>query len=187
MENNSKVKQNKSNNKQNDKPLYEVFPNAKSYVSFQAVFVIIIAFLCIAGDCFFVGVSIMYGITAKFKFWITCIFAMLLIIHVVPEIAWLTHVFEKRTDLENTKYTVYADRVEISWGKTQLHSEKRSVLYYRDVTSVKLKAFGAGENSNNIVIKIDGELYKIYSIDKETAKKIFELIIGVKDQKVKEA
>lgn len=94
---------------QGEEVIKKAKPKASARLKGQLALLIFIALICLAGDCFFVGVSVAIGIADGKKIWMAILFVALLIIHIVPEVFWLMSIFEKQSKLINTVY-VFTDR-----------------------------------------------------------------------------
>lgn len=91
-------------------------PKASVRCKGQLALLVFIALICLAGDCFFVGVSVAIGIADGKKIWMAVLFVSLLIIHIVPEVFWLISIFEKQSKLNDTVYVFTNKRVIVKYS-----------------------------------------------------------------------
>ncbi len=137
--------------------------STKSFVSNMTA-IVIIALLSLIGDCFFVGVSIAVGIADKSDSWIIIVFICSLIIHLVPEIYWLSKIFEKQVKLDATVYYVTDERVLGAFKKDQAYNVEQ--IFVKEIKSFKVKSAFMGKilKLSDVVIFTESDKFTMYGL-----------------------
>lgn len=137
--------------------------STKSFVSNMTA-IVIIALLSLIGDCFFVGVSIAVGIADKSDSWIIIVFICSLIIHLVPEIYWLSKIFEKQVKLDATVYYVTDERVLGAFKKDQAYNVEQ--IFVKEIKSFKVKSGFMGKilKLSDVVIFTESDKFTMYGL-----------------------
>ena len=151
--------------------------STKRFVSNMTA-IVIIALLSLIGDCFFVGVSIAVGIADKSDGWIIIVFICSLIIHLVPEIYWLSKIFEKQVKLDATVYYVTDERVLGAFKKDQAYNVEQ--IFVKEIKSFKVKSGFMGKilKLSDVVIFTESDKFTMYGLSN------FDKIVEVLDEVV---